>query len=113
DQVRWAALAAGLAAAALFAFLPSRYRLVLPVLVGVYFVLTTFVVENGRHGIHQASLGKLWAGIRADRPDWIDRAVGPHASVAILRTAATTDETVWENEFFNRRVGSVYHYRVK
>src|SRR5204862_6000373 len=54
DQVRWAALAAGLAAAALFAFLPSRYRLVLPVLVGVSFVLTTFVVENVRHGIQEA-----------------------------------------------------------
>ena len=112
DQVRWAALAAGLAAAALFAFLPVRYRLVLAVLVGVYFVLTTFVVENGRHGMHEASLGKLWAGIRTARPDWIDRAVGPDASVAILRTAATDDETIWENEFFNRSVRSVYFHDV-
>ena len=112
EQVRWAALAAGLAAAALFAFLPARYRLALPLLVGVYFVLTTFVVENGRHGIHQASLGKLWAGIRTARPDWIDRAVGPNASVAILRTAATSDETIWENEFFNRSVRSVYFHDV-
>jgi dolichyl-phosphate-mannose-protein mannosyltransferase len=112
DQVRWAALGVSLAAAALFAFLPARYLLVLPVLVAAYFVLTTLVVENGRHGIHQASLGKLWAGIRRPQPDWIDRAVGTGASVAILRTGATTDETVWENEFFNRSVRSVYYAHV-
>jgi hypothetical protein len=112
-EVRWAALAVSLAAAATFVLLPRRYALVLPALVGVYFVLTTAVVENGRHGIHQASLGKLWAGIRADHPNWIDRAVGPNASVAILRSGLTADETVWENEFFNRSVGKVYSYAVE
>jgi hypothetical protein len=106
-EVRFAALAAGLAAAAVFVLLPRRYLLVLPALVGAYFVLTTAVVENGRHGIHQASLGKLWAGIRLAHPDWIDRAVGRDASVAILRTQQTPDETVWENEFFNRSVREV------
>jgi hypothetical protein len=112
DQVRWAALAVALAAAALFALLPARYVLLLPALVAAYFVLTTLVVENGRHGIHQASLGKLYAGIRRSQPDWIDRAVGPDASVAILRTGSTADETVWENEFFNRSVHAVYFARV-
>ena len=111
-EVRWAALGVSLAAAALFVLLPRRYVLALPALVGVYFVLTTLVVENGRHGIHQASLGKLWAGIRVARPDWIDRAVGPNASVTILRNAATADETVWENEFFNRSVRAVDAYGV-
>jgi hypothetical protein len=111
-QVRWAALGVSLAAAALYALLPRRFLLVLPLVVGVYFVLTSLVVENGRHGIHQASLGKLWAGIRVAHPDWIDRAVGPNASVAVLRTAATSDETVWLNEFFNRSVGSVYYHDV-
>jgi hypothetical protein len=112
DQVRWAALGAALVAAAAFAFVPRRYALVFPALVAGYFVLTTYVVENGRHGIHQASLGKLWAGIRTGRPDWIDRAVGPNASVAILRTASTTDETIWENEFFNRSVRTIYFHQV-
>jgi hypothetical protein len=111
-NVRWAALVVSLGAAALIVVLPRRYFLVLPALVGAYFVLTTLVVENGRHGIHQASLGKLWAGIRVESPDWIDRKVGPHAKVAILRTAETTDETVWENEFFNRSVGPIYSYDV-
>jgi hypothetical protein len=111
-EVRWAALGVSLAAAALFVLLPRRYVLVLPALVGIYFVLTTIIVENGRHGIHQASLGKLWSGIRVARPNWIDRTVGQDASVTILRNAATTDETVWENEFFNRSVGAVDAYGV-
>jgi len=108
-EVRWAALGVSLLAAAAFVLTPRRYLLAFPVAVGSYFVLTTLVVENGRHGIHQASLGKLWAGIRVDHPDWIDRAVGASAHVAILRTAATSDETVWENEFFNRSVGPIYY----
>jgi len=111
-QVRWAALGVSLAAAAFFVLLPRRYMLVLPALVGVYFVLTTLVVENGRHGIHQASLGKLWAGIRVPQPNWIDRAVGANASVTILRNAAMADETVWENEFFNRSVRAIDAYGV-
>ena len=112
DQVRWVALGASLAAAALFVSVPARYVLALPAVVGVYFVLTTLVVDNGRHGIRQASLGKLWAGIKDAEPNWIDRAVGPNASVAVLRTAAMSDETIWENEFFNRSLRTVYHARV-
>ena len=39
----------------------------------VYFVGTTYVVENGRHGIHKTTLGSLYAGMheaapRLDRP---------------------------------------------
>src|SRR5581483_9801687 len=70
-EVRWAALGVSLAAAAVFVFLPRRFALGLVALVGVYFVLTNAIVENGRHGIHQAALGKLWAGIRVDHPNWI------------------------------------------
>jgi hypothetical protein len=109
-EVRWAALGVSLAAGAVFVLLPRRYALVLPGLVAVYFVLTTAVVANGRHGIHQAALGKLWAGIRTAHPDWIDRAVGPDAKVAILRDQRTPDEVVWENEFFNRSVDKIYAY---
>jgi hypothetical protein len=108
EQVRWAALVAALAAAAVFLLLPRRYALALPLLVGVYFLLTAFVVENGRHGIHQASVGKRWAGIRVAQPDWLDREVGRDASIAFLRTGAVADEALWENEFFNRSLGPVY-----
>jgi len=111
DQVRWVALGVSLVAAAAFVLVPRRYTLGLVGLVAVYFVLTTAVVENGRHGIHQASLGKLWAGTH-NQPDWIDEAVGANASVTILRNASMADEVVWEDEFFNRSVKAVDSYGV-
>jgi hypothetical protein len=106
-QVRWVALATAVVAAAAFVLVPRRLVLVLPVLVAGYFIATTFLVENGRHGIHQASLGKLWAGIRVTHPDWLDRAVGRNASIAYIRSGGASDEAVWENEFFNRSFGPV------
>src|SRR5262249_59125657 len=81
DRIRWAVLAVSTGAALLFLFVPRRLVLVLPALVGAYYVATGFVVDNGRHGIHLASVGSLWAGIRVAHPDWIDRAVGRDASV--------------------------------
>lgn len=109
QQVRDAALAVSLAAAAVFLFLPRRYALVLPVLVGLYFLATTAVVDNGRHGIHVTSIGSRWAGTHEADADWIDRTVGRHASVAVLWDGnPTLSYTVWEDEFFNRSVGTVY-----
>lgn len=108
DQVRWAALAVSIGAAALFLLLPRRFALVLPVLVGTYFVITTAVVENGRHGIHRQSVGSLWAGIRVPQPDWIDRAVGQDVSVDYVWSGAVDALTIWENEFFNRSFNKVY-----
>ncbi len=106
--LRVVALGAGLAAATVFVFLPRRYALVLPVLIAVYFGLTTAVVQNGRHGIRQAASGKLWAGIKLPHPDWVDRAVGRDADVTQLWAGGTV-ETVWENEFFNRSIRDVVH----
>jgi hypothetical protein len=108
DQVRWAACAVAIAAAVLFVLLPRRFALLLPALVAAYFVATSFVVEDGRHGIHNAALGKRWAGIHVADPDWLDRAVGRDASIAFIRTGGATDEALWENEFFNRSFGPVY-----
>ena len=65
----------GLAAAALFVFVPRRFALALPALVAAYFVLASLVVENGRHGIRQASVGALCAGIRVAAPG-LDRPRG-------------------------------------
>ena len=108
QQVKWAALGVSLAAGALFVLLPRRYALLLPVLVAAYFVATSFVVENGRHGLHETSVGSLWAGTHETHPDWIDRAVGRDASVVVLWTGMTTPYPIWENEFFNRSLGTVY-----
>jgi Dolichyl-phosphate-mannose-protein mannosyltransferase len=109
EHLKWAALAGGIAAAALFLWVPRRLALVLPALVGAYFVFTSFIVDNGRHGIHVDSVGSLWAGIRKQHPDWIDRAVGHNASVDYLWTGVASDYSIWENEFFNRSFRRVYN----
>jgi hypothetical protein len=106
--LRLVALAVGLSAAAAFALVPRRLAPGLAAAVGVYFVLATVVAENGRHGLHQASVGSLWAGIRVPHPDWIDRRVGRGADVAFLWHYAGETRPLWNNEFFNRSVGDVY-----
>src|SRR5581483_6307536 len=105
-NLRWVALGAAVAAAALL-FLPRRVAFVLPVLVGAYFVATSFVAENGRHGIHLASVGSRWAGSHEVHMDWIDRAVGTRATVDYVWSGGNP-YTVWENEFFNRSFRHVY-----
>jgi hypothetical protein len=106
-HLKWAAFAVAIGGAALFLLLPRRFALVLPALVGAYFVATSFVVENGRHGIHLASVGSLWAGIRVTNPDWIDRAVGGGASVDYVWSGTAREYSIWENEFFNRSLRNV------
>jgi hypothetical protein len=108
EQVWLVVGAASLAAAALFVLLPRRFALVLPALVALYFAGTAFVVENGRHGIRLTSVGSLWAGIRVAEPNWLDRAVGPDAKVDFLWTGKTSVYAIWENEFFNRSLHTVY-----
>jgi len=105
--LRFVALGVGLLAASLV-FLPRRFAVVAAVLVGTYFVLASAVVENGRHGIRQASRGGLFAGIRLPHPDWIDRRVGRDADVSFLWHYAGETRPLWMNEFFSRSVQTVY-----
>jgi 4-amino-4-deoxy-L-arabinose transferase-like glycosyltransferase len=107
DDLRYAAFGCAVAAAVLFFFLPRRVWMVLPLLVGVYFVLTTAVVQRGRHGIRKAAVGSLWAGIRVTHPDWIDRALGTNANVTFLWIGRAPVNAVWDSEFFNRSVDSI------
>ncbi|MDP9285924.1 MAG: glycosyltransferase family 39 protein [Actinomycetota bacterium] len=106
--LRVVALGVGLAAGATFVLLPRRFAPALAGLVAVYFVLTTAVVENGRHGIHHTAVGSLWAGIRVAHPDWIDRAVGRDVHVSFLWHYTGDTRPLWNNEFFNRSVRDVY-----
>ena len=106
--LRIVALLCGLAAAVAVLLVPPRYALVLAGLVAAFFVLSSAVVENGRHGIRQASVGGLWAGIRKAHPDWIDRRLGRNADVSFLWHYAGETRPLWNNEFFNRSVGTVY-----
>ncbi len=107
-SLRFIALGVGLAVGAAFVLVPRRYAAVFPALVLVYLVLASAVAENGRHGIHEASAGALFAGIRKAHPDWIDRTVGRQADVAFLWHYAGETRPLWNNEFFNRSVGTVY-----
>jgi hypothetical protein len=108
SQAKWGALAAGLAAGAVFLLVPRRYLPLLAVVVGAAFVVTTAVAQNGRHGIRIAAVGALWAGIRVEHQDWVDRAVGRDADVSLLWNGRLEAHSVWETEFFNRSVGHVY-----
>jgi len=100
-----AATLLALCAAALFAFGPRRFVLALPLLVFVYFAVTQRPIERL---LTRASRDSLSVAIRSVPPDWIDRSVGRRADVAAISTGRTNPYMIWENEFFNRSVGSVY-----
>jgi hypothetical protein len=102
--LRWVALAVSLVAAGLLVFVSRRFTMVLVLLVAAYFVVTGAIVQNGRHGIVQASRGAAFAGIQAQHYDWVDRAVGRNADVTQLWNNVGAIQRVWENEFFNRSI---------
>jgi Dolichyl-phosphate-mannose-protein mannosyltransferase len=95
------------AAGMLFLFVPRRYALVLPVLVLVYFAVSQASIES-KH--REQSLEALFGGISSPplHLDWIDRKVGAGAKVAAVWTGNTDKHTIWENELFNRSVGTIY-----
>ena len=107
-QIKWGALAACIAAGLIFLLVPRRYLPLLAIPVAAYFVITTAAVQKGRHGIRIASVGSLWAGIRVEHRDWIDRQVGRTADVSFLWDGRLEPHAVWMNEFFNRSVRTVY-----
>jgi len=107
-QIRYGAFAGAVAAALIFLLVPRRYLPWLAVLVAGAFVITTAAAENGRHGIRIASVGALWAGIRVDHPDWVDRTVGRNADVSFIWNGRLEAHSVWETEFFNRSVNHIY-----
>ena len=107
-QIRYGALAGAVAAACIFLLVPRRYLPWLALPVAAAFVITTAAAENGRHGIRIASVGALWAGIRVDHPDWVDRTVGRNGDVSFIWNGRLEAHAVWETEFFNRSVGRIY-----
>jgi len=97
---------AGCAVAALaFLFVPRRYAAVLPAFVLVYFAVSQHPIV-AEHRFRAAQ--HLFGGITNRHRDWIDRAVGANADVVSVWTGNSDKFTVWQNEFFNRSVGTVY-----
>ena len=61
--------------------------------------------------ISLAALGALAEGMNKPQRDWVDRAVAGRGEVAALWTGNTSRFSVWQNEFFSRRIGPVYWTR--
>jgi hypothetical protein len=104
-QVRTVVVLAALIAAAAFLAVPQRYALALPLFVLVYFAVAQAPIEARAS---MQSRGALFEGVGAVPPDWIDRSVPKGADVALIWTGKPNIYVVWENEFFNRKVGNVY-----
>lgn len=109
DSVTISVLAAALALAALFLFVPARFAVLVPVAVLVWFGVVSKSVWSGPRGFVQAGAGALFQGIRGVPRDWIDRTVPEGADVGIVWTGISDRFTVNQNEFFNRSVGPVYY----
>lgn len=107
-EIRWVVLGCALVLGLVFLRVPQRLALLLPAVVLAYYAVTLPPIENGRHGVRQASLGALFQGITTGKRDWVDATVGRHAPVAYVRSGRLDAMTLWQNEFFNRSVGPVY-----
>ncbi len=95
---------AGIIAALVVVYLPSRWRLVLPLIVALYFAAAARPI----HAWFQArTSGSLGAGIQTRR-DWIDNAVGSNADVPVVWSGAADLHVMFDNEFFNRSVRTIY-----
>jgi hypothetical protein len=106
EQVALVVTLASIVAAGVFVGVPRRYALVLPLLVLVYFAVSQKPIQ-GKH--RTASLGALFAGITNPHRDWIDRAVGRNAQVAVIWSGNTDRYAIWENEIFNRSARRFYY----
>lgn len=102
---------AGVAAGIVLALVPRRLVLAMPAVVLVYLAVGQGPVE----GITaKAAREELHAGIGVTSPDgkvdrsWVDRVAGPGADVAWLWSGEDIPWPVWETEFFNESIGSVY-----
>ena len=107
-EIRWVVLGCALVLGLVFLRVPRRLALLLPAIVLAYYAVTLPPIENGRHGVRQASLGALFQGITTGKRDWVDATVGRGAQVAYVRSGRLDAQTLWQNEFFSRSVGPVY-----
>jgi 4-amino-4-deoxy-L-arabinose transferase-like glycosyltransferase len=119
NHVAMWAVTCSIVAALLFLLIPRRVAWVLPLAVAAVFVAVSWTTMDYVHGFKRASVGALFQGITDPHRDWVDRAVGHDANVAVLWTACasekcpeprsrTDEKVVWENEFFSRSIGPVY-----
>jgi hypothetical protein len=120
DHIAMWAVICSIVAALLFLLVPRRLVALLPLAVAAVFVAVNWTAIDFVHGFKRASVGALFQGITDPQRDWVDRAVGHDANVALVWTTCaseqcpeprslTDEKVVWENEFFSRSVGPVYY----
>ncbi len=97
-------LAGGVVAAVIAVIVRPRFAWLLVVATSMFFVVSGLAVDIRTD---KASRGALAQGV-SGAPDWIDRAVPPGTSVSVVYPGVLEPLKIWENEFFNRSVGSVY-----
>ena len=106
DRIWLVVLAGAVVLGLLVALLPRPALLALPALVLVLYAVSAQPVDAR---MRQAAVGALFQGLRVAERDWVDRAVGRDADVAVLWTGASDRFTVHQNEFFSRSVGRVFY----
>jgi len=99
------ALAAGL----LFVLIPRRAALVvLPVAVAVFLALSSHSVVGSTEGMALAARNEP----AVTDPSWVDHRIGRNARAAFLITSdfSVDPHPMWQTEFWNRSVKSVYNF---
>lgn len=109
DSIRWTVAVPAVAVALLFLLVPRRYAVLVPAAVLVYFAVIAKPIWSGERGFKQAGAGALFQGSPAQSRGWIDRLVPEGDEVTAVWTGVADRFTVNTNEFFNRRLGSVYY----
>ena len=95
---------AAIAAALAFALIPRRAAFLLPVLVGVYFLLGSYAVFGAIRDLSRATAA---TAAPADQ-DWVDDSLGPNERAAYVLTGsdpAAAATVLWQTEFWNRDIG--------
>jgi Dolichyl-phosphate-mannose-protein mannosyltransferase len=103
-DLRWVVIAGAVLAGLFLLVLPRRYAPAAPLAVLAYLALASHPVYMITE---QASVDSAHAGISVKK-NWVDRAAGADANVAILFFAIDA-VPFWQNEFFNASVRTVYN----
>jgi len=106
DDLATVTVVLAIAAALGFLVVPKRYAIVLPLgVLALFFAVQRPISAR----MEYASLGALAEGMNQPNRDWVDRATRGRGEVAVLWTGNTSRFSVWQNEFFSRSVGRVFH----
>ena len=108
DTVRWLMIAGGIGAALLFAFVPRRFALALPAVVGVFLVISSWTAYGAVKAFAQSMANGTYGGTNAS---WIDNVIGTSPDAAVLfgpTTGAPPAMRLWQTEFWNRSIAHVY-----